>query len=105
MANTTADKLTYLREAKELIRQAIITMGVDVPVNTPLKAYATKILSITSDANATAGDLFLNKTAYVNGTKLVGTFDVINSEIPEIGGSIEEADTIVDEIIGEEEEE
>ena len=37
MAHTTADKLQYLSEAKELIRQAIISMGVSVPANTPLK--------------------------------------------------------------------
>jgi len=104
MAHTTADKLQYLSEAKELIRQAIITMGVNVPANTPLKEYATKILAITSDANATASDIFIDKTAYVNGVKLTGTFDVVNSEIPEIGGTINEADTIVDEIIGEVEE-
>lgn len=106
MAHTTADKLQYLSEAKELIRQAIISMGVSVPANTPLKEYATKILAIptytdTSDANATAGDLSLNKTAYVQGNKVVGTFDVMNSNIPEVGGSLTQTETIVDTILGE----
>ena len=106
MANTTADKLTYLREAKELIRQAIITMGVNVPSDTPLKEYATKILSIqtgtdTSDATATASDLVLDKTAYAQGNKLVGTFDVMNSEIPEVGGTITETEDMVDDLLGD----
>ena len=101
MAHTTADKLTYLREAKALIRQAIIDMGVSVPANTPLKEYATKILSITSDANATADDLMLNKTAYVQGNKLTGTFDVMNSEIPEVGGTITETEDMVDDLLGD----
>ena len=106
MAHTTADKLQYLSEAKALIRQAIIDMGVPVPANTPLKDYATKILSIqtgtdTSDANATSADLKLNKTAYAQGNKLTGTFDVMTSEIDEIGGTITEADDMADEILGE----
>lgn len=105
MAHTTADKLQYILEAKELIRQAIISMGVAVPTNTPLKEYATKILAISSDANATAEDLFLNKTAYVQGSKITGTFDVMNTTIPEIGGSLTETEALADEILGEDEEE
>lgn len=106
MAHTTADKLQYLSEAKELIRQAIISMGVSVPANTPLKEYATKILAIptytdTSDANATAGDLILNKTAYAQGNKLTGTFDVMTSNIPEVGGNLTQTEALADEILGE----
>ena len=30
----------------------------------------------TSDANATASDILLNKTAYVNGVKLTGSLEI-----------------------------
>lgn len=102
MANTTADKLQYLREAKALIRNAIETMGVSVPLNTPLKEYANKILSISSDSTATAEDIKLNKTAYSGGQLITGTFDVMNDNIPEIGGSISEIEDVVDDILNNE---
>ena len=37
-----------IKDAKEAIRQALITMGVDTPVETLLSVYATKVLSIVS---------------------------------------------------------
>lgn len=73
MANTTADKLTYLREAKELIRQAIITMGVDVPANTPLKAYATKILSIQTGIDTTVVDSGISNVTYTSDDFILDT--------------------------------
>lgn len=101
MAHTTADKLQYLSEAKELIRQAIISMGVSVPANTPLKEYATKILAISTDATATASDILEDKTAYAGGNKITGTYNVMTAEIEEVGGSLTETTGIVDEILGD----
>lgn len=54
----------------------------------------------TSDATATANDIMLGKTAYVNGVKITGTFNVTESEIPAVGGTIDEAQAVADEIIG-----
>lgn len=101
MAHTTADKLQYLSEAKELIRQAIISMGVSVPVNTPLKEYATKILAISTDATATTDDILESKTAYAGGNKITGTFNVMSTEIPEVGGTLTESEDLIDDILGE----
>ena len=106
MANTTADKLSYLMATKEAIRQAIIAKGVDVPQNASFRSYATLISTITtgvdtSDATATANDIALGKTAYVQGEKVEGTFDIMESEIPEIGGSLSDVETLTNEIIGD----
>ena len=48
MAGTSADKLSYLRETKRLIRVALLTKGVDVPESTPFRQYAGKVADIQS---------------------------------------------------------
>lgn len=48
MAGTSADKLSYLRETKRLIRFALLTKGVDVPESTPFRQYAGKVGEIQS---------------------------------------------------------
>lgn len=53
MANTTADKLTRLRDTKNAIKQAIINKGQTVSENDTFNSYATKINNIdTVDAQA-----------------------------------------------------
>lgn len=46
MANTIADKLTYLSGTKDAIKQAIIGKGVDVTDSDTFRSYADKISSI-----------------------------------------------------------
>ena len=48
MANTTADKLTYLEETKAAIKDAIVSKGVTIPDGTPFREYAGKIGEIKS---------------------------------------------------------
>lgn len=50
---TTAEKLAYLAESKEQIRQAIEEMGVSVPSNTPFRQYGEKIEGIPRKAAQT----------------------------------------------------
>ena len=53
MANTIADKLTYLSGTKEAIKQAIIGKGVDVTDTDTFRSYADKISSIQSGGSGT----------------------------------------------------
>ena len=46
MSNTTADKLNYLSETKDAIKQAIVDKGVTVDDSTTFREYADKIGSI-----------------------------------------------------------
>ena len=50
---TISDKLAYLAESKEQIRQAIEEMGVSVPSNTPFRQYGEKIEGIPRKAAQT----------------------------------------------------
>ncbi len=49
---TTADKLLYLQETKSAIKDAIVAKGVEVPIGTTFRDYATKIGEITSGGSS-----------------------------------------------------
>ena len=53
MANTIADKLTYLNGTKDAIKQAIIGKGVDVSDTDTFRSYADKISSIQTGGGTT----------------------------------------------------
>ena len=67
MANTIADKLTYLSGTKDAIKQAIIAKGVEVTDTDTFRSYANKIEAIQaggggSIAGAPSGITFSNST-------------------------------------------
>lgn len=70
---TISDKLQYLLNAKELIKDAIIGKGQTVSSSDTLKSYATKIGNISSECTATSASILGGKTAYSGGSKITGT--------------------------------
>ena len=74
MANTIADKLTYLSGTKDAIKQAIIGKGVEVTDTDTFRSYADKIEAIQTGGGGGTGSL-------VAGTKLAySTFSTIPDE-------------------------
>ncbi len=70
---TLDQKLQYLNETKNQIKQAIINKGQNIQDNDSFRSYVEKINNISLDTNALETDLLLSKTAYVKGQKITGT--------------------------------
>lgn len=70
------DNLNYLNETKQLIKSSIINKGQEIDDNDTFRSYADKIDNIATDTTATENDITINKSAYVNGNKVIGTYDI-----------------------------
>lgn len=68
-----SDEITRLQKAKEDIKTSIVNKGVEVEETAKIDTYNTLIDQIAMDTTATENDILLNKTAYINGTKVTGT--------------------------------
>lgn len=75
---TTAEKLAYLADTKNAIKDAIVSKGTDVPDGTTFRQYANLIASISTGlsdsdlalANATPEDVTAGKTFYAGNRML-----------------------------------
>lgn len=71
------NKLDYLDETKQLIKQAIIEKGQEVSDEDTFRSYVDKISDIetgndTKDATATSNDILYPETAYISNGKVTG---------------------------------
>ena len=75
------NKFNYLEETKELIKSAITEKGIEVADEATFRQYPDLIQQIetgidtTSSKPATSNDIALNKEAFVNGEKVIGTVE------------------------------
>ena len=98
------DEITRLENAKIAIKGSIENKGVFVAEETTLSGYAECIDRIetgtdTSDATATAEEIFAGKTAYNASGKVTGTF-TIEEELAAQTALINEISTILDSKAG-----
>lgn len=74
---TISELLTKMVEMKNQLVANLVSMGVEADESEKLNTLVPKILNVetgvdTTDATATAEDIFYGKTAYVNDIKIVG---------------------------------
>lgn len=75
--STLNNKLDYLDETKQLIKQAIIDKGQEVSDEDTFRSYVDKISDIetgssTQDATASSNDILYPETAYISNGKVTG---------------------------------
>jgi hypothetical protein len=76
---------------KSALADNLETMGRTATVAEPLADLVAKVLDISDDADAAAGNILNSKTAYVGGAKITGTMPVNNSnnvEVTDIDGTL-----------------